>query len=132
MPCEACLSRREAKVEVPKRERLLEIYRRLAQAPAAATFAEMRDQLTDIVNAVEDQLTNIPHNPERWQADGRIYPVQDDYVFAVSGHPRVKLLRARKNRVCIGDNGSVEIRKSSGVVAFQKLGADGLSVWDLE
>lgn len=119
-------------MEVPKAERLQEIYRRLAQAPPAGTFLEMRDQLADIVNAVEDQLTNIPHNPAEWRIDGRIYPVQEDYVFDVAEHPRVTLLRARKNSIYIGDNGSIEIRYASGEVAVRKPGSDGRSVWELD
>lgn len=118
-------------MEVPKQQRLQEIYRRLAEAPAAGTFAEMRRQLNDVINAVEDQLGRIPYNPENWRHDGRIYPVEDDNVFEVTGHPRVTLLRARKNLVYIGDNGSAEIRNASGDVAFRKPGIDGLGVWEM-
>jgi hypothetical protein len=119
-------------MEVPKQQRLEEIYRRLAQAPTARTFAEMRAQLADVINAVEDRLTGIPYNPANWRSDGRIYPVHDDNVFDVAGHPRVTLLRARKNLVYIGDNGSVEIHNASGGVAFRKPGRDGLDVWELD
>jgi regulator of sirC expression with transglutaminase-like and TPR domain len=119
-------------MDVPKAERLQEIYRRLAQAPPAATFAEMRAQLAAIIHDVEDRLTDIPHDPASWRTDGRIYPVQDDNLFAVADHPRVKLLRARKNRVYIGDNGSVEIHHASGTVAIRKAGANGLYVWELD
>jgi hypothetical protein len=116
---------------VPKQHRMQEIYRRLAEAPAAGTFVEMRDRLANIVNAVEDQLTSIPYDPESWQNDGRIYPVQDDNVFDVAGHSRVTLLRARKNLVYIGDNGSIEVRNASGEVVIHKPGRDGLGVWEL-
>lgn len=118
-------------MEIPKADRLQEIYRRLANAPAARTFAEMRDQLADIINAVEDQLTDIPYDPENWRNDGRIYPVQGDNVFSVVGHARVTLLRARKNFVYIGENGSIEIHNASGEVAIRKNGMDGRAVWDL-
>lgn len=118
-------------MQVPKGERLREIYRRLAQVPAAGTFAEMRAQLTAIINEVENELTPFPYDPEKWQVDGRIYPVQEDNIFAVQGHSRVKLLRARKNRVYIGENGSVEIRNASDAVVFRKPGLDGLGVWEL-
>jgi hypothetical protein len=119
-------------MEVSRAQRLQEIYRRLAQAPAAGTFGEMRSQLDNVINAVEDQLTGIPYDPANWQTDGRIYPVHDDNVFDVPGHPRVTLLRARKNLVYIGDNGSAEIRNASGDVAFRKAGSDGLGVWALD
>jgi hypothetical protein len=119
-------------MEVPKAERLREVYRRLAAAPAAQTFAEMRGQLDDVLNAVEDQLTGIPYDPGRWESDGRLYPVQDDNVHAVQGNPRVKLLRARGSRICIGDNGAIEIQDVvSRAVEFSKPGSDGRGVWDL-
>lgn len=119
-------------MEFPRVQRLQEVYRRLAEVPAARTFAEMRGQLDDILNAVEDQLTGIPYDPSRWSTDGRLYPVQDDNVFEVEGHPRVTLLRARRNEIYIADNGSIEIRNAAtGEVEFSKAGADGLGVWEL-
>lgn len=119
-------------MKVPKAQRLQEIYRRLAEAPAAGTFDEMRAQLADVVNAVEDELTGVPYDPANWRTDGRIYPVYDDNVFEVAGHPRVTLLRARKNLVYIGDNGSIEIRNATGQAVFRKPGRDGLGVWELD
>lgn len=117
---------------VPKRDRLQEIYRRLAAAPVARSFAEMRSQLDGILNEVEDQLTGIPYEPDGWPTDGRLYPVQDDNVFAVADHPRVLLLRARRNHIYIGDNGSIEIKNAaSGTVEFTKPGADGRGTWEL-
>jgi hypothetical protein len=118
-------------MQVPKSERLQEIYRQLARAPAAGTFTEMREQLAHIINAVEDQLSGMPYNPANWRTDGRIYPVQEDKVFDVAKHPRVTLLRARKNLVYIGDNGSIEIQDASGCVTIHKPGSDGLGVWKL-
>jgi hypothetical protein len=119
-------------MEVSKQERLQEIYRRLAQAPAAGTFTEMRRQLDDVLNEVEDQLSGVPFDPRRWATDGRLYPVQDDSVYDVDGQPRVMLLRARRSEIYIGDNGAIEIRDaSSGGVEFNKPGADGHGVWEL-
>lgn len=119
-------------MEIPKQDRLQEMYRRLAQAPAAGTFTEMRAQLDDVINTVEDQLTRLPADPANWRHDGRIYPVYDDNVFNVEGHPRVTLLRARRNLVYIGDNGSAEIHNASGDVVLRKPGRDGLGVWELD
>ena len=118
-------------MEVPKTHRLQEVYRRLAEAPVARTFAEMRRQLDDVLNAVEDQLSGVPYDPRRWVTDGRLYPVQDDRVFDVEGHPCVMLLRARRMPIYIGDNGSIEIQNASGAVEFSKPGADGRGVWEL-
>lgn len=119
-------------MEVPKAQRLQEVYRRLAQAPAAGTFIEMRSQLDDVLNAVEDQLTGITYDPRRWEMDGRLYPVQDDNVHDVEGNPRVTLLRARGSMIYIGDNGAIEIQDVvSGAVEFSKPGLDGRGVWEL-
>jgi hypothetical protein len=119
-------------MEVPKAQRLQEVYRRLAQAHAAMTFMEMRSQLEEVLNAVEDELTDIPYDPLRWATDGRLYPVQDDNLYDVEGNPRVRLLRARGSMVYIGDNGAIEILDAvSGVVEFSKPGADGRGVWEL-
>ena len=119
-------------MEVPKAQRLQEVYRRLAQAPASGTFAEMREQLTDVLNAVEDQLTGIPYDPRYWDTDGRLYPVQDDNVYDVEGNPRVRLLRARRSLIYISDNGAIEIQDViSGTVEFSKPGSDGRGVWEL-
>jgi hypothetical protein len=119
-------------MEVPKAHRLQEVYRRLAEAPAAQTFAEMRRQLDDVLNEVEDQLSGVPYDPRRWVTDGRLYPVQDDNVYDVEGQPRVLLLRARRSEIYIGDNGAIEIRDAaSRAVEFSKVGADGRGVWEL-
>lgn len=117
---------------VPKRTRLQEVFRRLAEVPAARTFSEMRGQLDDVLNEVEDQLTGTPYNEDSWMSDGRLYPVQDDYVYKVEGHPRLMLLRARRNEIYIGDNGSIEVRHAaSRTIVFSKPGADGRGVWEL-
>lgn len=119
-------------MEIPKTARLQEVYRRLAAAPAAQTFGEMRGQLNNVLNDVEDQLTDIPYDPRSWETDGRLYPVQDDNVHAVEGHPRVRLLRARRSLIYIGDNGAIEVQDVvSGRVEFSKPGADGRGVWEL-
>lgn len=119
-------------MEVPKAQRLQEVYRRLAHAPAAETFTEMRDQMNDVLNAVEDQLTGIPYDPHCWETDGRLYPVQDDNVYGVEGSPRITLLRARRSSIYIGDNGAIEIQDVvSGAVVFSKPGSDGRGVWEL-
>lgn len=119
-------------MEVPRTERLREVYRRLGEAPAARSFDEMRRQLNDILNDVEDQLTGIPYQPHRWATDDRLYPVQDDNVYDVEGHRAVTLLRARRSAIYIGENGSIEIQgTASGEVHFSKPGADGRGVWEL-
>lgn len=118
-------------MEVSKRERLKELFRRLAGAPEAGSSQEALDQLANVLNGVEDELTNIPFNPERWRSDGRIYPPQEDNVVEVAGHPRVKRYRTVAHYVYIGANGSIEIVALDGTLEFRKVGTDGRGVWEL-
>ncbi len=56
-----------------KAERFAEFLRRLHAAPAAASFDEAFQQLGDILNTVEDEMTSIPFDPANWQSDSRMY-----------------------------------------------------------
>jgi len=117
----------------PKRVRLQELFRRLMAAPAAASFDEAYQQLVEVQDAVEDELTGIPRNPENWQSDGRLYPPQFDMMREVAGCPSLKRFRTREHNVFIGDNGAVEIRTAfGGEVVYSKAGADGRGVRDHE
>lgn len=118
-------------MEMPKRERLQEFFRRLKGVPEASTFDEAFMQIANILTAVEDELTDIPCNPERWRSDGRLYPPQRDSVRAVESSVRVKRLRSLSHNTFIGDNGSIEIAAIDGTVLFRKPGVDGDGVWDL-
>jgi hypothetical protein len=117
---------------VPKRVRLQELYRRLAAAPFASTYEEARGQHSNILNEVEDALTGIPYDLSRWETDGRMYPPQDDNLRKVPGQPHVRRFRHFGHNTYIGDNGSIEITRLDGTVEFQKYGADGRGVWELD
>jgi hypothetical protein len=118
-------------MEPTKVQRIEEFIRRLGALPPAANFEEAKKQLDDTLNAVENELTSIPFNPETWESDGRMYPVQFDNVRTVPGHPSVKRLRSRGHNTFIGTNGSIEIQAaSSAAVLFRKPGADGKGVWE--
>lgn len=117
---------------VPKRERLVEFLRRLSAAPNVATFDEALQQVITIMNAVEDELTEIPANPRNWHVDGRIYPPQLDNMYAVPAHPRVKRFRSLGHNTYIGVNGSIEVVSLDGTVELRKSGLDGRNVWELE
>jgi hypothetical protein len=108
--------------------------RRLERAPRASSFDEALRQLSDILNTVEDEMTDIPYNPDARQPDGRLYPPRADSIREVPGHPRVRRLRSRAHNTFIGENGSIEIADSaSGVpptaTLFKKAGADGRTAW---
>ena len=62
----------EVWVDVPKRERLNEFFRRLLAAPGVGTLEEAMIQLANVLDAVEDELTGIPNDPANWGQDHRI------------------------------------------------------------
>jgi len=114
-----------------KSERLREFFRRLAFAPVAATADEAVAQISDILNAVEDELTEIPFNPSSWETDGRMYPVQADNVRSVKGWSDLKRYVSKAHSTIIGNNGSIEIQARGGKILFTKPGADGRSTGEV-
>ncbi|HEU4883024.1 MAG TPA: hypothetical protein VFT45_12275 [Longimicrobium sp.] len=119
-------------MEVPKRERLEEFFRRLLAAPGVGSFDEALEQLSTILDAVEDELSGAENVPQDWQSDQRLYPPQKDSLRVVPEHPRVRRFRNRRHSTYIGENGSVEIVSLSGRVEVRKPGRDGRGVWELD
>ena len=54
--------------------RLQLFYERLQAAAAASTRDESYALLCVTLNAVEDEHSGVPNNPDNWQTDGRLYP----------------------------------------------------------
>lgn len=119
-------------MEVPKRDRLDEFFRRLLAAPAAGTADEAVQQLSNILDAVEDELTGVPNVPDNWREDGRIYPPQADHMRSVPGHPRANRFRTAGHNIFVGENGSLQIVALDGAVELEKPGIDGRGVWELD
>lgn len=114
--------------DAAKAERFAEFLRRLDAAPTASDFEEAYRQLSDILNAVEDELTTIPFDPANWRNDGRMYPPQMDGLRAVPGRSDVRRFRSRSHNTLIAINGAIEIRELSDRAIFSKPGADGQTV----
>jgi hypothetical protein len=132
-----------------KRERVEEVLRRLERLPPCPTGQAAREQLANALNEVEDELTPFPYDPadldpdNRRKATDRMYPVQDDNVNDVAGHPKVKQLTSAGEQVFIGENGAIEIRSkrradgslavpaTTGQLLLARPGLDGRGVWDL-
>jgi hypothetical protein len=108
-----------------KEERFAEFLRRLAAAPPASYAHEALRLLSETLNQVEDDLTDIPYAPENWQTDGRMYPPEDDAARAVPGRDDLFRYRSRAHHTYIRDNGAIEIRDINGTLVFSKAGADG-------
>lgn len=123
---------------LPKHARVAEFLRRLEQAPPCADLGSARALLDRTLNEVEDELSGVPYNPQNWRTDGRMYPVQDDNVRSVPGHPCVRRLVSLGHVTYVAENGALEVRVKDGSVdgprvgklVFEKPGNDGKGVWD--
>ncbi len=110
--------------DAPRSERFEEFLRRLDVAPAAINEHEALQQICDILNAVEDEMTSIPFDPQNWMTDGRLYPPQGDNWKRVPGRTDVARFRSKRHNTLIRDNGAIRIETISGDVVFRKAGAD--------
>lgn len=121
-----------------KAKRLEAFLLRLSQAPAARSCEEARQQVEAILNAVEDELTDIPFHLDASPSDGRMYPPLDDNEMR-SGHPAVRRFRTRAHNLLYGTNGAIRIQSvppppenwAVGVVLFDKAGLGGRRIQDL-
>jgi hypothetical protein len=111
--------------------RLQLFYERLQAAPAASTREESYLLLCDTLNAVEDEHSGTPNNPDNFQTDGRLYPPQTDRAHEVDGFPGVIRYRSARHNTYIASNGAIEVKVvGTNEVDFTKPGADGKGVWE--
>jgi len=115
-------------MELRKEDRFQEFLRRLANAPAAGSHDEALALLSETLNEVEDEFTEIPYWPEHWQTDGRMYPPEEDNAREVDGRPDVIRYRHKGHNTFIRDNGAIEIRDLAGNILFAKRSANGQGV----
>ena len=117
---------------LPKSVRVEQFIRRLEAAGLAGDTSSAFKLVCETLNAVEDELTNIPYNLDTSDSDGRLYPPLEDNVRAVEGHSHVKRYRHRSHNTFIGDNGAIEIQLVAGKAPplISKHGSDGRGVWE--
>lgn len=111
-----------------KQERFEQFLRRVAESPSASSHDEALRILSEALNAVEDEMTDIPYQPDRWQTDGRMYPPQEDHARRLEERGDVTRYRSRGHNTYIRDNGAIEIQDIHGATLFEKAGADGRGV----
>lgn len=115
--------------EATKDERFAEFLRRLTMSPPASTAEGALQLLSQTLREVEDELTDIPYQPDSWQTDGRMYPPQEDQARDVPGREDVIRYRNRGHNTFIRNNGAIEIRVyATDQIVFSKLGANGAGV----
>lgn len=112
-------------MRLSKHDRFEEFLRRLQQAPEASSHDEAFRLLSDTLNSVEDEFSEIPYHPEQWQTDGRLYPPEEDNARSVVGCSQMIRYRHKGHNTFIGVNGAIEIQNMAGAALFAKIGADG-------
>lgn len=114
----------------PRPKRFAELLRRLWALPPAGDDREARRLIETTLNAVEDEFSGVPFDPQAWRTDGRMYPFQDDGAADVPEYPNVTSYRSRKHETFIASNGAFEIRNvDTGAIEIAKPGTDGKGVW---
>lgn len=111
-----------------KGDRFQEFLSRLEKATPARSHDDAFKLLSDTLNQVEDEFTTPPYQPEHWQADGRMYPPEDDNAREVEGRSDVIRYRNRAHNTLIRGNGAIQIQDVEGKVLFEKCGSDGQGV----
>lgn len=115
-------------MQLTKEERFREFLARLMNAPRAGSHDEALALLSQTLNAVEDEFTEIPYHPEEWQTDGRMYPPREDNARDVPGREDLVRYRHKSHNTFIRDNGAIEIRDLRGLTLLKKPGVDGRGV----
>jgi hypothetical protein len=110
---------------VPSRKERLKIFlARLEASSPASNADDALKLLSTILNAVEDEFSGIPFNPESWIDDGRMYPPTEKNRRA-EANPSLRRYRSARHNTYVGVNGSIRIEEVEGVVCVDKAGLDG-------
>jgi len=115
-------------MDASKAERVAEFLSRLTSAPAVETRDEAYKLLCDKLNAVEDELTNIPYNIVLSATDGRMYPPLEDNARTKGECPGVTRYRSLRHNTRIADHGAIRIDEVKGICLLDKAGTSGKKV----
>ncbi|MFN6103647.1 MAG: hypothetical protein ACK5EA_04245 [Planctomycetaceae bacterium] len=112
-----------------KAVRLALFFQRLGEAGCSSTGAEAFRLLCSTLDQVEDELSGLPNEPERWLTLDRMFPPQTDRMSHVEGCDVLRFDNLR-HMTYNAANGAIEIRskhRRNGAleVHFSKAGADG-------
>lgn len=112
-------------MNIDKKKRFEEFVRRIQAADNVDSAASVLTLIGETLAVVEDEMTDIPNEPENWQTDGRMYPPQADNAREVENRPDLVRYRSRGHNTLIRDNGAIEIKDLQGNVLLSKPGRDG-------
>lgn len=118
-----------------KQERLKEIFRRMGEAAPCSSLDTAYALLCETMVAVEDEMSGLPNEPERWMELPRLFPPRADRAFLLENYG-VKRLDSLRHVTYIAENGAIEIRSirvTNGRVKihFSKKGIDGRSLSEM-
>ena len=111
-----------------KEERFAVFLERLTSAPPANSAQEAFNLLSETLNEVEDELTDILYQPGKHETDGRMYPPQEDNARDVPDRSDVVRYRSRGHNTYIRNNGAIEIYDLAGKIVLSKTGSDAKGV----
>jgi hypothetical protein len=118
---------------VPSKAKRLQIFlERLEAAPLATSADEAFNLLSQVLNNVEDELSGVTFDPDRWRTDGRMYPPQEDSRVKYPDHPSVRKYRSKGHYDFIGSNGSIRIETLESEILIDKPGHDGRKAHELD
>ena len=120
-------------MQVSKRDRINEVFKRMREAGPFRSDIEARLILAETMKDVEDKLSGIPENPYAaagMLTDGRMYP-PDDKFERPSGSSSVRVFRQRGHLTRFGKNGSLRIEGPESKIEIDLPGEDGRTVEDL-
>lgn len=112
-----------------KPARFAEFLDRLAKATPCANAPAALQQLSGVLDAVEDEYSGTANRPEEHISDGRMYPPQEDAARPVEGRPELTRYRNKAHHTYISAQGAVLIIDVlTKDVVLTKPGADGSEI----
>lgn len=101
-------------------DRLAEFCTRLMAAPACTSKEEAFTLLTQILIAVEDELSGITFDPSYPRDDGRMYPPREDAHREVPGREDLHRYRSKRHSTFFSDGGAILVVDLDKTVVLDK------------
>jgi hypothetical protein len=124
----------DSNTALPKKDRLELFFHRVREIEPAANHDEAMALLASTLNAIEDEFSGVPYNPDEPGTDGRMYAPKEIYRYPAWERSGIRCYRQVGHATFIADNGAIEIRpRKRGELAdpsFEKAGKDGRKVSD--